>query len=482
MHNDIFNKTVFDFCELFMAGSCYPVQGNDTEACFEVYCNNAGENGGFFIFAGLNRLIENISRLNFSDGDICYFRELGLDPAFLDYLKNFRLNLDIWSVPEGTPVFPGEPVIKIWGPAAQAQLAETLILLPISYQTGVATKANRLVRAAGGRQIIETGAKRAPGGEAALCGARAAFIGGASATTCVNAAREYNIPYTAGMNSGFVQLFDNEREAFAAFARKNPENCVLILDTYDTLKSGLENAIDVFNAELIPRGFRPKGVRIDSGDLAYLSKKIRRRLNDAGFPDCAVIASNALDEYIIKDMLLHGARVDSFMAGRKLVSPSQNCNFSYKITAVKKDDAVTPKIKLSGNVAKNTAPCAKLLWRLFDRETGKAIADLLTLEDETVDESVPYQLFDPDFTWKRKTAENFIARQLLKPVFKNGELAAAPPGLADIRAYCLQQVDSLWEEVLRFEYPHDYYVDYSQRLWDERTKLIHHLQCALDDG
>lgn len=393
---------------------------------------------------------------------------------FIDYLRNFSFTCDIWAVPEGTPIFANEPVIKVHGPIIQAQMLETIILLTVNHQSLIATKANRIVRAAQGREIIEYGSRRAHGIAAALNGARSAYIGGCCETTNVSASKQYSIPLFGSMSHTWVHMFDSEYEAFTAFAKLYPDDCVLLIDTYDTMDKGLPNAIKAFNDVLVPMNKRPKGVRIDSGDLAYLSKKIRRVLNEAGFPDCNIYACNSLDEYIIRDMLQNGARIDSFLVGERLITSASNpvMNGVYKLSAVEKDSRIIPKIKISENVSKITTPYPKLLWRLFDNETGKAIADVLTMEDEDLSDCNEYELFDPDYTWKKKTVSNFVARQLLVKIFDNGKLIYSFPSPKEIRNYCAEQIDTLWEEVVRFEYPHNYYVDLSQKLWNKKHELI----------
>lgn len=447
-------------------------------AWFDMFFRKTPNDGGFAIMAGVEQLCDYLKNLSFSDEDIDFLKENGISEEFAAYLKNFEFQCDVWAVPEGTPIFPGEPIVKVRGPVIQCQLLETMLLLTINHQTLIATKANRIVRAAQGRRIIEFGTRRAHGVNAAIWGARAAYIGGCSATSCVAAAKKLGLPLFSGMNHSYIQMFPSELDAFRAFAKEYPDNCILLIDTYDTMSSGLKNAIKVFNEEILPLGFRPKGVRIDSGDLAYLSKKIRRELNDAGFPDCDIIASNSLDEFIIREMLQHGARVDSFLCGERLITSSSSPVFSgvYKLAAVEVDSKLEPKIKLSENVLKITTPCPKLLWRLFDRETGKAIADVISLEGEDLGSCDSYELFDPDYTWKRKTVDNFVARQLLLPIFKEGKCVHSYPSLSDIRAYCAEQIDTLWEEVLRFEYPHNYYVDLSQDLWNKKYQLIDELR------
>ena len=465
---------LFDFYELAQSAGFLADGIDETTAWFDMFYRPSAELGGFCIMAGVEQFSEYIKNLTFSAEEIDFLRQKGISEEFLAYLSDFKFKCDIWAVPEGTPIFANEPVVKVRGPIIQAQLLETIILQSVNHQSLIATKANRIVRAAQGREIIEFGSRRAHGITAALNGARSAYIGGCCATTNVSAAQEYSIPLFGSMSHTWVQMFDSEYEAFCKFAEIYSDDCILLIDTYDTMDTGLPNAIRAFNDILLPLGKRPKGVRIDSGDLAYLSKKIRRELNNAGFPDCNIYASNSLDEYIIRDMLQNGARVDSFLVGERLITSASNPVMGgvYKLSAIEKNGVVIPKIKLSENVQKITTPCPKLLWRLFDSETGKAIADVLSLEDEDLSKMNSYELFDPDYTWKRKTAENFVARKLLVPIFENGEMVYSFPDTKSIRSYCSEQIDTLWEEVVRFEYPHNYYVDLTQRLWDKKQNLI----------
>lgn len=476
MNNISMNKCdlLFDFYELAQSNGFLTNGIDETIAYFDMFYRPAPEIGGFCVMAGVQQLTEYISRLTFSEDDLSFLKDKGLDDAFIDYLRNFKFSCDIWAVPEGTPVFANEPVIKVKGPVIQAQLLETIILLSVNHQSLIATKANRIVRSAGGRAIIEFGSRRAHGIGAALNGARSAYIGGCCATTNVSAAKQYNIPLFGSMSHTWIQMFDSEYEAFVAFAKQYPDDCVLLIDTYDTMDQGLPNAIKVFDNILAPMNKRPKGVRIDSGDLAYLSKKIRRVLNEAGYPDCDIYASNSLDEYIIRDMLQNGARIDSFLVGERLITSASNPVMAgvYKLSAIEKNGEIIPKIKISENVHKITTPYPKLLWRLFDYETGKAIADVLTLEDEDLSSCKEYELFDPDYTWKRKTVTDFVARQLLVPIFSKGKLVYNFPSTDSIKNYCAEQIDTLWEEVVRFEYPHNYYVDLSQRLWNAKQSMI----------
>lgn len=425
--------------------------------------------------AGVEQMIEYLKALSFTPEDIEYLRSKKLfSEEFLAYLRDFRFSCDVWAVPEGTPIFPHEPVVTVRGPVVQAQFIETMILLSINHQSLIATKANRIVRASQGRAVMEFGSRRAQGYDGAVYGARAAYIGGCCGTACTLADREFGIPALGTMAHSWVQLFDSELDAFRAYAREYPDSCTLLVDTYSTLKSGVPNAIRVFNEEILPRGFRPKGIRIDSGDITYLSKKARKMLDEAGFPDCQITASNSLDEHIIRDMIAQGACVDSFGVGERLITASSDPVFGgvYKLAAVEKDGRIVPRIKVSENVSKITNPCFKKLWRFYDRETNKAVGDVMTLHDEVIDDSQPYTLFDPDHIWKKKTISNYRAVPLQQPLFQNGVCVYQSPSIEDIRSYCLKQIDTLWDEVLRFENPHRYYVDLSQALWDEKERLL----------
>lgn len=463
-----------DFYELTMANGYFLNGKGDAITQFDMFFRTVPDNGGFAIMAGVEQLSQYLENLKFTDEDIEYLRNRGFGENFLDYLRNFDFKCDIYCVPEGTPIFPREPIVTVKGPAIQAQFIETMLLLAINHQSLIATKANRLVRAAQGRTIMEFGSRRAQGFDGAVYGARASYIGGCTGTACTISDREFGVPALGTMAHSWVQLFDTELDAFCAYAKAYPDSCTLLVDTYDVLKSGVPNAIEAFRREVLPKGFRPKGIRIDSGDITYLSVKARKMLDEAGFEDVKIIASNSLDEYIIRDMLRQGAAVDSFGVGERLITASSTPVFGgvYKLVAVESDGEMKPKIKLSENVAKVTTPGAKKLWRLYDKETGKALADLITLEGETIDDSQPYELFDPDVTWKRKTVDNFIARPLLQPLFIDGKCVYGYPAIEDIRNYCAEQVDTLWDEVKRFENPHNYYVDMSQALWDMKNDMI----------
>lgn len=463
-----------DFYELTMANGYFKNGFKDTIAYFDMFFRTIPDGGGYVIMAGVEQLVDYFRNLSFSKEDIDYLRGKGFSKDFLDYLANFRFACDVWTVPEGTPIFPGEPIVKVKGPVIQAQFVETMVLLTINHQSLIATKANRVVRAAQGRAVMEFGSRRAQGFDGAVYGARAAYIGGCAGTACTISDEMFGTPALGTMAHSWVQLFDSEYDAFKAYAEEYPDACTLLVDTYNVLHSGVPNAIKVFDEVLAPMGKRPKGIRIDSGDIAYLSRKARKMLDDAGYPDCSIVASNSLDEYIIRDMLLQGAKVDSFGVGERLITSSSSPVLGgvYKLCAVEKDGEIIPKIKLSENVQKITTPGNKRVYRLYDRESGKAAADLITLASETVDDSRPYELFDPDFTWKRKTLTNYTARELLEPLFRKGECVYKERNIEEIKSYCREQIDTLWDEVTRFENPHNYYVDLSQQLWDVKHELL----------
>lgn len=464
-----------DFYELTMANGYFKHGLKDKLACFDMFFRRIPDDGGFAIMAGIEQLIEYLKNLKFDDSDIRYLRSKNIfSEEFLDYLKNFKFSCDVWAIPEGTPIFPNEPIVTVIGPVIEAQFIETMVLLTINHQSLIATKANRVVRAAQGRDVMEFGSRRAQGYDGAIYGARAAYIGGCVGTACTISDKEFGVPATGTMAHSWVQMFTNELEAFRVYAETYPDNCTLLVDTYNTLKSGVPNAIKVFNEVIVPKGFRPKGIRIDSGDIAYLSKEARRMLDESGFHDCKIVASNALDETIIRDLLIEGAQVDIFGVGERLITSRSEPVFGgvYKLVAVKEDGRIIPKIKLSDNVGKITNPGYKQVWRLFDKETGKAIADLITLNEEIIDESKPYELFDPDHTWKRKIVTNFTAKKLQVQIFDKGNCIYESPELNEIRSYCQEQTDTLWDEVKRFENPHRYYVDLSLPLWELRERLL----------
>ena len=464
-----------DFYELTMAAGYLEEGYEDKVSVFDMFFRKIPDGGGFAIMAGLDTFIDAVEHLSFTGADIDYLRGTGVfNEKFLEYLKNFKLHCNIWAIPEGTPIFPREPIVTVEGPSMECQLLETLLLVTFNHQCLVATKANRIVRSAQGRPVMEFGARRAQGYDAAVYGARAAYIAGCSSTSCVMAARDFGIPASGTMAHSWVQMFPTEYDAFKKYAELYPDGCVLLVDTYNVTKSGVPNAIRVFDEVLAPLGKRPKGIRIDSGDIAYLSKKARRQLDEAGYGDCPICASNSLDEYIVRDLILQGAQVDSFGIGENLITAKSDPVFGgvYKLAAIKEDGRYIPKIKVSESIEKLTTPHLKKVWRICDNYTGKAMADYVTIFDEEVDASRGLTLFDPLQTWKQRTYENCTARCLTTPIYQEGRLVYERPGVQAIREYCKAQIDGLWEESLRFEYPHRYYVDLSQRLWDCRQELL----------
>ena len=474
--NDTRNLTMLiDFYELTMSNGYFANGMGEKEAVFDMFFRKIPDDGGFAIAAGLEQLIVYLKNIRFDRQDIEYLRSKGaFSEEFLDYLAHFKFSCDVWSVPEGTPIFPNEPIVVVRGPVIQAQMIETMVLLTINHQSLVATKANRMVRAAQGRSIMEFGSRRAQGYDAAILGARAAFIGGCDATACAIVDRDYAVPAVGTMAHSWVQAFDSEYEAFKKYAEIYPDSCTLLVDTYNVLHSGVPNAIRVFDEVLAPRGIRPKGIRIDSGDIAYLSKRARVMLDEAGYPDVGIVASNSLDEYLIRDLLLQGAQITSFGVGENLITSKSTPVFGgvYKLAAIESGGRLVPKIKVSESIEKITVPDFKKLYRFYSRENGKAIADYITTFDETVDDSRPLEIFDPIATWKRKVISDFYAKELLVPIFQKGECVYDCPSLRQIQAYCKEQVDHLWDEVTRFENPHRYYVDISPKLWGIKNDLL----------
>ena len=465
-----------DFYELTMSNGYFECGLADKIVYFDVFFRKNPDEGGYAVVAGLEQIVEYINQLHFDDDDIAYLREKGFfSEQFLNFLRNFKFRGDIWAVPEGTVVFPGEPLMIVRGKAIEAQFIETYVLMMINHQSLIATKAARLTRAAKGRPISEFGSRRAQGADAAILGARAAYIGGCSATACTITDEVYGVPATGTMAHSWVQMFDTEYEAFKTYCEIYPENATLLVDTYNVIESGIPNAIRVFNEVLAPRGIRKCGIRIDSGDITYLTKKVRKMLNDAGWNECRIVVSNSMDEYIIRELIRQGAEIDAFGVGERLITAKSDPVFGgvYKLCAVENEDGeILPKIKISENVGKITTPHFKKIYRLRGRDTGKAEADLICLWDETVDDTQPIELFDPQHTWKRKKLENYTATELLVPVFKNGQQVYELPALADIRRHCANEIEGMWEEVRRFTNPHNYYVDLSQKLWDIKHDLL----------
>lgn len=469
---------IMDLYELTMANGIFTSDMRDTVTYFDMFFRRVPDDGGYAIMAGLEQLIEYMNNLRFEEDDIEYLKNLNLfSDEFIDYLKDFKFTCDVWAVPEGTVIFPHEPIVTVRGPAMQALMLETMLLLTINHQSLIATKANRIVRAANGRPVMEFGARRAHGYGAAYYGARAAIIGGCAGTSCLLTAKDFGVAASGTMAHSWVQLFDDEYTAFKTYAEKYPDSCMLLVDTYNVLKSGIPNAIKVFDDVLKPLGKRPLGIRIDSGDITYITKKARKMLDDAGYSDCKICISNSLDEYLIRDMIFQGAQVDSYGVGERLITASSEAVFGgvYKLAAVEKKGEIIPKIKISENAAKITLPGVKIPWRLYDRETGKAIADVIALNTEKIDQSEPYEIFDPDHTWKRKVVTDFIAKKLQVKIFENGRQVYTSPSVKEIAKYRAEQVDSLWDEVKRFENPHTYYVDLSEELWNLRHELLNQL-------
>ena len=465
-----------DFYELTMANGYFQTEYKDRITYFDAFFRTVPDKGGFAIAAGLDQLIDYILNLHFTDEDIEYLRGRKLfTEDFLAYLKDFKFTGDIYAVPEGTPVFPREPIVTVRAPAIEAQLIETFTLLTINHQSLITTKANRIVRAAHGKAVMEFGSRRAQGASAAIEGARAAYIAGCVGTACTISDQIYGTPALGTMAHAWVQMFDSEYEAFKTYCQLYPTNATLLVDTYNTLKSGIPNAIRVFDEVLRPMGITKCGIRLDSGDIAYLSREARKMLDAAGWQTCAITVSNSLDEYLIRDLWLQDAKIDAFGVGERLITARSEPVFGgvYKLVAIEeKDGSITPKIKISENVGKITTPHFKKLYRFYGRDTGKAIADYLCVHDETVDDSNTFEIFDPEAIWKRKVVYDFEAKELMVPIFLNGELVYERPTLEQIKEYCAAQVDTLWDEVKRFDNPHNYYVDLSQKLYDIKIGLL----------
>ena len=465
-----------DFYELTMSNGYFKNGFYKRMTYFDVFFRNVPDNGGFAIAAGREQVVDYIENLHFSKEDIDFLRSKKIfDEEFLDYLKDFSFTGDIYAVPEGTPVFPHEPILTVKAPAIEAQLIETYVLLAINHQSLIATKANRIVRAAEGRTVLEFGSRRAQGADGAVIGARAAYIGGCAGTACTLTDEKYGVPAGGTMAHSWVQMFDTEYEAFKTYCEIYPENATLLVDTYNTLKSGIPNAIRVFKEVLLPKGITNCAIRLDSGDISYLSKKARKMLDEAGLTDCKIVASNSLDEYLIRDLVMQDAKVDIFGVGERLITAKSAPVFVgvYKLVAVEDENGeIIPKIKISENIAKITNPHFKKLYRFYDKESGKAIADELCVYDEEIDDTKPRTIFDPDAVWKSKTLRGYTAKNLHITVYKDGKLVYKLPKLNEIKQYCAEQIETLWDEVKRFENPHTYYVDLSKRLWNEKSRLL----------
>ena len=460
-----------DFYELTMANGYFQAGIKDEIAYFDYFFRKIPDGGGYAISAGLEQVIDYMKDLKFTEEDIEYLRsKKGFTEEFLEYLRNFKFECDVWAIPEGTPIFPHEPIMTVRGPVMQAQFVETMILLTMNHQSLIATKANRIVRAAKGRPVMEFGTRRAHGADAAIMGARASFIGGCAGTACTIADRDMGISALGTMAHSWVQMFPDEYTAFKEYAKHYPDNCTLLVDTYNVLKSGVPAAIKVFK-EMKPNSM---GIRIDSGDISYLTKKARKMLDQAGLKDCKIVVSNSLDEYIIRDILLEGAQIDSFGVGERMITAKSEPVFGgvYKLAALEKDGVIIPKIKLSENVEKITNPGFKTLYRLYDKETGKVRGDLITLDDEENPNGNRYVLFDPNAVWKKTAVTNYEAKNLRVQIFDKGKCVYESPDITEIKRYCAEQIETLWDETLRLENPEPYYVDLSQKLWSLKHSLL----------
>ena len=463
-----------DFYEFTMAAGYFENGMKDQVAVFDAFYRKNPDGGGYAIFAGLNDVIDFIKNLHFTEDDIEYFRQTeNFSEEFLEYLSNFKFTGDVWAFPEGSVMFPGEPIITVKAPIIECSIIETYLLLSMNFNSLIATKTNRIVSSARGRLVMEFGARRAQGADASITGARAAFISGAPLTSNTYSSQKYGFKAAGTMAHSWIQAFDSEYEAFKTYAKMYPDNCILLIDTYDTLESGLVNAMKVFKEELVPKGLKG-GVRIDSGDLAYLSKEVRKRLDENGLEDFTIVASNSLDEFKIESLLAQGAQIDSFGIGERLITAKSDPVFGgvYKLVAMEKDGDMKAKIKVSENVEKITTPGFKKVYRLYDKKTGKAEADYIALAEEKVDDSKPMVIFDPLFTWKMKKMKDFRAREMQVQIFDKGELVYDEPSLEEIAEYRKEEVASLWDEVKRYDSPHNYYVDLSQDLWNLKQKLI----------
>ena len=465
-----------DFYELTMGNGYFKAGLQDTISYFDIFFRDVPDSGGFAIAAGLEQIVDYIEKLHFEPEDIEYLRSRGLfDEGFLDYLSNFHFTGDIWAVPEGTPVFPREPILTVRAPTIQAQLIETYLLLEINHQSLIATKASRICRAAEGRTVLEFGSRRAQGIAGAVTGARAAYIGGCAGTACTVSDPLYGVPAGGTMAHSWVQMFPSEYEAFVSYCKSYPHAATLLVDTYDTLHSGIPNAIRAFNEVLKPLGIKSCGIRLDSGDMAYLTKKAREMLDEAGWTECKITVSNSLDERIIVELIRQGACIDAFGVGERLITSKSSPVFGgvYKLCAVERADGeIIPKIKISENVDKITNPGFKKIYRLFNKNTGMAEADYICLHDESLSGVSSLELVDPEARWKRKLMENFEAVELLKPIFKNGERVYELPELIDVKRFCAYQVSTLWAEVKRFDNPHKYYVDLSTKLMALKDDML----------
>lgn len=473
-----------DFYEFTMAYAYYKQNRQNDIVYFDLFTRKHPDDNGYIIFNGLTRIIEAVKNFKFTEDELDYLKSKGFtDEGFIDYLRNIDLNIDMYAVPDGTVMFKNEPLITIRGPIIECQLVETLFLLSVNYSTLITTKAARIVNAADGRAILEFGARRAQGYDAAVEGARCAVIGGCIGTSNTLTGYQYDVPVVGTIAHSYVQIFEDEYDAFLSYAKIHPDNTILLVDTYNTLKSGVPNAIRVAKEFLEPNGYKLKGIRLDSGDLAYLSKEARKMLDEAGLHDTQISASNSLNEIVIDDLIQQGAQIDVFGVGENLITSATTPVIGgvYKIVADEESNgAIRPLIKISENVEKVTNPGFKRVYRFYDNETKKALADYITLHDELVPED-EITIFDPLAPWKRKTLTNYTVRELQIPIFKQGELVYTIPSLQETIEYTQRELDSMWEEVLRLRNPHEYYVDLSQKLYDLKHELIDYNIKKLDD-
>ncbi|MDF2586697.1 MAG: nicotinate phosphoribosyltransferase [Anaerocolumna sp.] len=466
-----------DFYELTMMQGYFKNNSNDT-VIFDVFYRTNPSGSGYSICAGLDQVIDYINNIKFSNEDIEYLRGLKIfDYDFLKYLEGFKFTGDLYAVPEGTVVFPMEPLVKVIAPIIEAQLIETALLNILNHQSLIATKASRVCYAAKGEAVMEFGLRRAQGPDAGTLGARAAVIGGCVGTSNVLAAKEFDVPALGTHAHSWIMSFEDELTAFREYADLYPNNATLLVDTYDTLRSGVPNAIKVFS-EFRERGKMPEkyGIRLDSGDLAYLSKKARKMLDAAGFTDASIVASSDLDEYLIDSLKTQGAAIDSWGVGTNLITSKDCPAFGgvYKLAAIKKNGTFIPKIKLSENQWKITNPGNKTVYRIYEKETGKIKADLIAMADEKYSEENPLKIFDPLATWKKTylKAGSYTLREILTPIFLNGKCVYTSPSVMEIRAYCKKELDTLWDETRRLVNPHDVYVDLSNELFQMKNQLL----------
>ncbi len=468
-------ELITDFYEYSMAYALFKQNKHETIGYYDVFIRTIPDSGGYYIFNGLHKIIEYIENFKFSEEQLNYLESVGhYDNDFIEYLRNLKLKLSIYSVKEGTPVFAHEPVMTVIGSYLEAQLIESFILQAINYSSLVATKASRIFQIDKSKSYLEFGTRRAHGSDASVEGARAAYLAGFDATACTEAGLKYNIPVSGTMAHSYIQMYDDEFDAFLDFAEVHKSKTTLLVDTYNTLKSGVPNAIRVAKEYLIPNGHKLAGIRLDSGDLAYLAKRSRAQLDEAGLYDTKIVVSNSLDEYTITDLLNQGAPIDIFGVGERLITSRSHPVMGgvYKIVAsMNEDGEVLPTIKLSDTIEKVTNPGFKRIYRFFDKTTNKAMADLIALHNETISED-EYEIFSPTEPWKRKLLTNYYVKELQVPIFTNGNLVYDVPTLDETRIYHQEQMETLWPEVKRLNQAHKYYVDLSQELFDLKNRLV----------